>query len=138
MVYAIRISIGDTDTDKFDDGAQPVSAWFIFMLCALFTNIIMLNLLIALISESFRNINSNSISANYQERARLISENAYLIPARVKEAYCERHRYLIVADEVREADAEGPKEEDRVEKLAKKVEAELKEIKEMLSKVKKE
>jgi hypothetical protein len=104
----------------------------------------MLNLLIALISESFGKINSNSISANYQERARLISENAYLIPASVKEAYCERQRYLIVADEVIEADkdqqkkkekeaAEGPKEEDRVEKLAKKVEEELKVIKEMLS-----
>ena len=147
MVYAFRLSIGDTDTDKFDDGAQPVSAWLIFILCALFTNIIMLNLLIALISESFGKINSNSISANYQERARLISENAYLIPASVKEAYCERQRYLIVADEVREADkeekqkkkeAEGPKEEERVEKMARKVEEGLKEIKEMLSKVKKE
>jgi hypothetical protein len=104
LVYAFRLSIGDTDTDKFDDGAQPVSAWLIFILCALFTNIIMLNLLIALISESFGKINSNSISANYQERARLISENSYLIPASIKEAYCERQRYLIVADEVIEAD----------------------------------
>ena len=106
----------------------------------------MLNLLIALISESFGKINSNSISANYQERARLISENSYLIPASVKEAYCERQRYLIVADEVIEASkeqqqekekeekaSEGPKEEDRVEKLAKKIEEELKVVKEMLS-----
>jgi hypothetical protein len=81
FVYAFRLSIGDTQTDNFNTSTQNVTAWLLFVACALATNIIMLNLLIALISESFQKINSNSMSANYQERARLISENTYLIPS---------------------------------------------------------
>ena len=97
-----RLSIGDTDTDSYNGGPQFVTTWIIFILCALLTNIIMLNLLIALISESFGKINSNAHSANYQERARLISENTYLIPNGVKARYCEKYRYLIIAEEVTE------------------------------------
>jgi hypothetical protein len=102
IVYAFRLSIGDTDTDNFNSGAQFVTTWIIFIMCALVTNIIMLNLLIALISESFGKINSNAHSANYQERARLISENSYLIPYSQKVKYCERGRYLVLADEIDE------------------------------------
>ena len=40
----------------------------------------MLNLLIAFISESFKNVNNNAKNAMYQEMASLISENSYLIP----------------------------------------------------------
>lgn len=59
----------------------------------------MLNLLIAIISESFEKINSNAENANYQERARLISENAYLIPMGRKQLWCPKDHYLIVANE---------------------------------------
>jgi hypothetical protein len=37
-----------------------VTAWILFVLCVALTNIIMLNLLIAIISESFDKINSNA------------------------------------------------------------------------------
>jgi hypothetical protein len=42
--------------------------------------IIMLNLLIAIISESFARINEVSQEASYQEKASIISENLYLVP----------------------------------------------------------
>ncbi len=38
----------------------------------------MLNLLVAIVSKSFEDINDNWESAMYQERASIISENAYL------------------------------------------------------------
>jgi len=44
----------------------------------------MLNLLISIISESFARLNEKSKEANYQERARIISENGYLIPRYIK------------------------------------------------------
>jgi hypothetical protein len=93
------MSVGDTDTDAFESIAQPVTAWILFVVCITLTNIIMLNLLIAIISESFSNINSNQANASYQERARLISENAYLISYSTKVQYCPKNRYIHIAEE---------------------------------------
>lgn len=62
----------------------------------------MLNLLIAIISESFGKINGASEDAGYQEKARLISENNYLIPRSVKEAFSLKNHYLITVMEVNE------------------------------------
>jgi hypothetical protein len=40
----------------------------------------MLNLLIAIISETFAEVHSNKNKFNYQEKAQLVTENSYLIP----------------------------------------------------------
>ncbi|CDW87954.1 wd-40 repeat protein [Stylonychia lemnae] len=97
LVYAFRLSIGDTDTDLFDDNKQPITIWIIFILCALYTNIVMLNLLIAIISQSFEKINNNANQASYQERSRIIFENNYLISKGLKKNFCERNSYLVTA-----------------------------------------
>ncbi len=58
----------------------------------------MLNLLVAIVSKSFEDINDNWESAMYQERASIISENAYLIPWYRKKALCANaNQYLVVA-----------------------------------------
>ena len=66
----------------------------------------MLNLLVAILSESFEKINSNATFANYQERAKIICENAYLIPSSSKAKFCPKNKYLVVAAEVIEQDNE--------------------------------
>ena len=57
VVYTFRMSLADNDTDAFEDIAQPVTAWILFVACGLFTNIVMLNLLISIIGQSFERIN---------------------------------------------------------------------------------
>lgn len=47
----------------------------------------MLNLLIAIISETFSHVKENARNASYQEMAAMIAENAYIIPQEVKETY---------------------------------------------------
>ncbi len=64
------------------------------------TNVVMLNLLIAIISESFNKINSNAVLANYQERARIIAENSYLIPNYKKKNHSKKNQYLLIAREL--------------------------------------
>lgn len=86
-------------TDSFDDTIQPVTVWLLFVLCILYTNIVMLNLLIAIVSEAFALINDNADNANYQERASLIAENHYLIPDYRKRQFCAKNQYLIVVEE---------------------------------------
>ncbi|CDW75557.1 wd-40 repeat protein [Stylonychia lemnae] len=99
-VYAFRLSIGDNATDTFDDTIQPVTLWIIWVIAGILTNIVMLNLLISIISESFAKINEKSKEANYQERARIISENGYLIPRYIKNSQDDFDKYIIVANEV--------------------------------------
>jgi hypothetical protein len=60
MIYAFRLSLGDNNTDTYDDSIQRGTAWILFVTCILYTNIVMLNLLIAIISLSFEKINGNA------------------------------------------------------------------------------
>ena len=50
LVYTFRLSLGDTSTDTFNDVEQYGTVWIIFVLCSLYTEVMMLNLLIAIIS----------------------------------------------------------------------------------------
>ena len=57
--------------------------------------IVMLNLLIAIISETFGKVNSNSENASYHEMASIISENQYLVPDSVQEKYAFKNGFLL-------------------------------------------
>ena len=109
FVYTFRLSMGDNDTTGFSNTTQPVALWIIWCIAAVLTNIVMLNLLVAIISEVFGRILENSGPASYQERARLIAENSYLIPERRKAMLEDLGKMIIVAMEVIEED-----EEDKV------------------------
>lgn len=84
--YVYRMVLGDFSVDHFDQRA-PLFMWILFICCTVLVMIIMMNLLIAIISESFANINSVSKQANFRERAKIISENLHLVPGGVKERF---------------------------------------------------
>ncbi len=71
--------LGSWETGEFGSVAIP-TVWFIFVVCTLFGMVIMLNLLIAIISNTFNSVNSNAVQAAYQQMASMIAENDYLIP----------------------------------------------------------
>jgi len=96
------MSLGDF-TAGFDSefgDVVPGYVWFLFILSTLFIMIIMLNLLIAIISEAFNRIYAVSEEAAYQEAATIIAENSYLIPDHRKHSYCEENKYLLLAIDV--------------------------------------
>jgi len=64
-VYAYRLSLGDTAADTFNDTIQPTTLWIVWCICLLLTNIVMLNMLIAIIGESFGIVNSMQKQASY-------------------------------------------------------------------------
>lgn len=59
VAYVYRMVLGDFDTTEFGDVAVPLM-WALFIFVTVFNMIIMLNLLIAIISESFEAVNSVS------------------------------------------------------------------------------
>lgn len=108
IIYTYRIVLGDFDVTTFGSVATPL-VYALFIMCTVFNTIVMLNLLIAIISETFATVKENSENASYQEMSSMIAENAYLIPEHRKEAYAVDNRYILV---VTDMDSEMNQEED--------------------------
>lgn len=105
FAFTFALAVGDTRADGYDGSAAPAVVWIIFCLVLLIMNVVMLNLLVAIVSKSFDNINDNWESAMYQERASIISENSYLIPWYRKKQHCiNGTQYLVVARDILDED----------------------------------
>lgn len=100
--YVFMTSIGSTSTNTFNFTVQPAYCWILFVGYLILSNVVMLNLLIQILSKIFTEINDNAVQANYQERARIISENSYLIPARMKAKLDDFDKYLIIVREIQD------------------------------------
>jgi hypothetical protein len=96
IAFIYRMVLGDFDTNGFGEIAVGY-VWILFILCTVFNMIIMMNLLIAIISESFAQVNSSSEQAGYQEMADLIYQHSIIIPFDRQRMYCDDKKYLIVA-----------------------------------------
>jgi len=106
FLMAYKMALGDFDTDSFGKVAVPMCIFF-FFLCTVFNMIVMFNLLIAIISETFSNVNENAFYAGFLERSNMVANNSYLVPEKVKAAQCEDNQFLVIARE---------KDDDAVEK----------------------
>ena len=58
VLYAYSMILGGYDTEAFGDVAVGL-VWILWILCTIFDMIVMLNLLIAIISETFGKVNEN-------------------------------------------------------------------------------
>eukprot|EP00347_Sterkiella_histriomuscorum_P011114 403373706 len=74
------------------------------ILCTLFGLIVLLNLLIAIISETFEKVSGYSAKATYQEKAALIHENSFLIPYKIKQLYAKQNKFLLLVEELDSTD----------------------------------
>ncbi len=91
--------MGDFDAGNFGK-IQRGTVWILFLLCTLLNLVVMLNLLIAIISDTFSAVQLNSINAMYQQMASIIAENQYLIPIDALENFCKENTGLVIAEEV--------------------------------------
>lgn len=60
LIYTYRMILGDFDTGAFGDVAAPL-VMILFLLCTIFNMIVMLNLLIAIISDSYAKVTGLSV-----------------------------------------------------------------------------
>jgi len=106
VIYVYTLILGGFDTADYEGSIVYPLVMTLFILCTVFNMIVMLNLLIAIISESFANVNSNARNAMYQEMASLIAENNYLVPESRKEHYAKKNLYLMVITDLEAVDYE--------------------------------
>ena len=103
FIITYRMGLGDWNASSEDFGPVATgTVWFLFIINTLFIMIVMMNLLIALISESFARIAENAENASYQEFAMMVNENSYLIPEDVRNNYCDKESYLIISRSIAE------------------------------------
>jgi hypothetical protein len=127
IIYTYTVILGGFDVATYEDSAAYVLVMVLFLLCTVFNMIVMLNLLIAIISESFAAVNSNAKNAQFQEMASLISENNYLIPDSKKASYAQEGlKLLVITDLEAKEDVNDPTQaalKEMKEELGEKIEA---------------
>ena len=99
FLFSYELALGNWDLTGMGNRAMPL-VWILFILVTMFNTIIMLNLLIAIISETYDNVNQKKEAAQYQEKARIIFENSYLIPEYRRVKHCQKNSLLLFVEKV--------------------------------------
>ena len=91
--FIYQLLLGDFDTAEF--GSENLwLTWTFFIAATLFLIVVMLNLLISIISETFTRVQTQSKQRMYSEFAQLIVENYHLLSAETRLELDSRGRYL--------------------------------------------
>ena len=64
------------------EGAELVLAWVIFLLASLFVCVVILNLLIAIMGDTFGRVLENITNLNTREKVMMIAENEFVFNRR--------------------------------------------------------
>ena len=91
LTFTFRLLLGDFDTEKFGDG-HSFWIWILFIGASIFLIVVLLNLLISIISESYSKIQENAKNSMYKELASLIYDNYFLTNYERKS-----EKYIIIA-----------------------------------------
>jgi hypothetical protein len=66
-----------------------------FFLSTMVNMIIMLNILIAIVSDTYAEVMEKADQASLKERAKLIADNIFLMSSSVKQNYCKDQQLLL-------------------------------------------
>jgi len=108
ILQVYRMALGDFNTDNF--GSVNVwLVWCVFLVSTLLIMIILLNLLIAIMGDSFGRVQETAEQAMIQERLQLIIDNTFLVD---RQALFKDVKYIVSVriDEERQQQVEEEKE----------------------------
>ena len=78
FMFTYTSVFGEFSLDTFDI-YQPVIAWFYFILETLIVLIVLLNLLISIVGDSFKKVNENQKYIMFLDIVEMIVENGFLL-----------------------------------------------------------
>lgn len=56
VIYIYRMGLGDFSTDGYDASKYAILMWMLFLMCTIFVQILLLNLLIAIMGDTFEKV----------------------------------------------------------------------------------
>jgi len=118
IFFAYRMSLGDFDTGDLGS-VNFLLVIVTFVVATLFLTIMMLNILIAVISDSYARVESTSLEEMYKNFADLIAENEYLVKNQRLEEHDAMGDYLYIAQLDQTDGAEGEAWEGKLEDVKK-------------------
>jgi hypothetical protein len=98
VAYVYKIALGDFDTDIYGDYFHQIS-WFFFVLATFFLQIVLINLLISIVADTFARIKSNYNVIMYKDMLHMIIENRFLAVGRLPEELNHKHLYMVIPSE---------------------------------------
>lgn len=96
LLFTYRIALGDWDTSGLGQTDQVIILT-LFIMSTLFLCVVMLNLLIAVISDTYARLEETSQNELYKNFADLIMENEYLVPSSQFQEHDDKGSYLYIA-----------------------------------------
>lgn len=93
VIQMYELMLGSFDTKEYGNSGYALT-YFMFALASMFLIVIMLNLLIAIISDTFANVQGQAKRKMYQEFAQLICESYHLLTESEKQEFDSRGNYL--------------------------------------------
>ena len=90
------IALGEFNYDDFDDSGNGTLAWVIFFVSTLINCVVMLNLLIAIVSETFAAVLNEKIENSYREKASIIQDNYFLLSEENRKSNLNAFEALII------------------------------------------
>ena len=99
--------MGDFDTDHFDDSVSPWTSRVCFILLVVVVTVIALNALIALLGDSYSQIQENMVANRNFERAKVIVEYLSLLPKNYRDRIEKEVRFLYVLIPKHDLDSDG-------------------------------
>ena len=111
IIWVYMIGMGEYDME-FSAYQTPNIMMGFFILVTIVVNIVMLNLLIAIISSSYEKVIETQQEANDYERVALIADNSDLVPKFEKEKLCKPNEFLTVAQRIKNLDNIKGKKQD--------------------------
>lgn len=94
FTYTYRMGLGDFDTDAFAESKFFMFFWLLFFACTLFIQILLLNLLIAIMGDTFERVQEMKEQAQLRENCALIADNWFLLN---REKVFGNAKYIVVA-----------------------------------------
>ena len=95
MWFAYRMILGDSDVTMFGGEARILLVLF-WVLFTIFNVIVMLNLLISIMGDTYGRVSSIADQTSYQVRCQMIAENHYLVPPSIKKKYAKQDKFLMI------------------------------------------
>lgn len=105
IMASYQLMLGDFDTDDFGKVGFTI-IYIIFFFASLLLIVVMLNLLIAVISDTFTVVQEQKDRKMYQEFTRLIIDNKHLLARETVETFNRQGNYLFMAEQKQYADEE--------------------------------
>jgi hypothetical protein len=94
FLYTYMTGLGEFNPDDFPNSKNQAMLWVFFVLCSILIQVVLLNLLIAIMGDTFDRVQEIKEEAALKEKCKLISENYFWLN---QERVFKRTKYIAVA-----------------------------------------